>query len=112
MLVIKKYSIIKRCSIIILLGIILYVATINFLGTATSPTDENLFADHPSRFYLTKELDIVDSASNKKEMLIKPGVLILSIDNQKLNDSTDLNEIFNNLKTNKLVTISIFVLQI
>lgn len=108
MKVFKKYSIITRSLIIILLGIIFYVATINFLGTATSPTDENLFADPLSRFYLTEELDVVDSTGNKSGIQIKPGSLVLSIGNHKLVDSKDLNVILNNFNKNKLISILTF----
>jgi len=104
----SKYSIISRSLIVVLLGVVLYVSVVNFLGTATSPTDENLFSDPPSRFYLAKQLDSYDSLGLEHNKYIQSGVLVLAIDGFKLKDTTDIKEIFKKIGEKEYVSIIVF----
>ncbi len=105
----SKHNFIIRGIITILFVFLLTVVVINFINNASSSTDENLFADPTSRFYLAKSIKIKNIAPKKNIVnSLQPGFLILKIDSLQLSDSTSLDNLFAGYKSNQIIKITVF----
>jgi len=85
-----------------------------FLLNTISPTDENIFAEPPSRFYLTRDIPFSLNGSRKdpsdtsKTDTLKSGFLLMKLNNPIPRDSAQLVEVIKSLPNGLEVPISVF----
>ncbi|MFC2130160.1 SpoIIE family protein phosphatase [Bacteroidota bacterium] len=84
-----KNTTLFRIIIAVISIFLLVLVTINFVRTITTKTDQNLYAEPPSRYYITKSFEAEISDWGKKitrKGMLNPGNLII-----KVNDSVPEN---------------------
>jgi sigma-B regulation protein RsbU (phosphoserine phosphatase) len=97
-----------RWSAVSLGFLLLILAVYSFYRYAKSPTDENLFANPPSRISITRDFPASSVATDQGQTAIKNGDLLLEINGQKVNDVSQIDAILSPASATESVTFRVF----
>jgi serine phosphatase RsbU (regulator of sigma subunit) len=88
-----------RTLFIVLAAPVIALGAISFYRVASRPTDENLFTNPPSNLYATAPIQAVAGARSgrEEESAIRPGDLIVRVNDQRVVDSTSLQKVLDQL---------------
>ncbi len=95
----------------LIVGIYLLILNLMYMyENIGSYTDENLFTDPPSRFYITRPFTVftIDLEGNKTKVKIRPGSLLYSVNGEIPKGITHLYKLIYDAGKDKLFKITIF----
>jgi serine phosphatase RsbU (regulator of sigma subunit) len=109
-----KKSIFSQIAIVIFSLFMLSLILFKLFTYLRTPTDENIYKEPDSHFYITRDIKavIADSIELQDESFIvdtiKTGSLLLKINDEKIIDTTDFLDKFNTLSNDTVFSITVF----
>ncbi len=82
-----------------------FMGTFHFIRYASTPTDENLFADPPGRLLVVKTFPITENGPGEK---VHRGDLLLEINRTDINNIGQSSKLLNNIPADSFLTMKIF----